>query len=88
MQGRTTMTADRTRSKLAWRLTHPKFVEPMDCVVITRRDKRVEVLIERGNVQEAFGVFTDARTAARVVSEFKAAMTTRGWRKVSSHRDE
>ena len=67
---------------LVWQLAHPKLTATMECLAFRRDDGRVEVFIERGSVQEAFGVFPDATAAIRAVFRFEADMVERGWRKI------
>lgn len=67
---------------LVWQLAHPTLPTMMECVAIRRPDGRVELLIERERVQEAFGVFADAATAVRTAFRFEAEMIRRGWQKI------
>ena len=67
---------------LVWQLEHQTLLSTMSCTAIVRDDRRVELLIERGRVQEAFGVFADTATAIRTALRFEAEMIERGWRKI------
>lgn len=67
---------------LVWKLEHPTDATTMECVAFRRPDGRVEVLIERGPVQEAFGVFANAASAVRTAFRFEAQMLARGWQKI------
>jgi hypothetical protein len=46
----------------------------MECLAFRRDDGRVEVVIERGIVQEAFGIFADTPAAVRTALRFEAEM--------------
>ena len=72
----------RNQVTLLWQLVHPTQPTTMECVAMRRNDNRVELLIERGRVQEAFGVFEDTTTAVRTAFRFEAEMLRRGWRKI------
>ena len=65
-----------------WRLVHPTLPAAMECLAFRRDDGRVEMVIERGMVQEAFGVFADTQTAVRTAFRFEAEMLGKGWQKV------
>ena len=67
---------------LVWQLAHSTLVSTMDCVARRREDGQVEVSIDRGPVQEAFGVFPDTAAAMSAVFRFEALMLERGWRKI------
>ena len=74
---------DRTRGvTLVWQLAHSTLVSTMECVARRRDDGQVEVSIDCGPVQEAFGVFPDTTAAIRAVFRFEAQMLERGWRKI------
>ena len=70
------------RRTLVWQLVHPTLPAMMECVAKVRDDRRVELLIERGPVQEAFGVFANTAAAIRTALRFEAEMISRGWQKV------
>jgi hypothetical protein len=40
------------------------------------------MLIDRGPVREAFGVFANAESAVRTAFRFEAEMIRRGWQKI------
>ena len=72
----------RNQMTLVWRLVHPTLPDAMECLAFRRDDGRVEVVIERGILQEAFGVFADTPTAVRTAFRFEAEMLDKGWQKV------
>ena len=67
---------------LVWQLVHPTLMQTMECTAAVRDDGRVEVLVQRGRVREAFGVFADTATAVRTAFRFEAKMMDRGWTKI------
>lgn len=72
----------RNQMTLVWQLGHPTLPAAMECLAVLRDDGRVEVLIQRGPVQEAVGVFPDTATAVRTAFRFEAEMIERGWQKI------
>jgi hypothetical protein len=67
---------------LVWQLVHPTLPAAMECLAILRDDGRVKVLIQRGRLREAFGVFVNTATAVRTAFRFGAEMIERGWQKI------
>lgn len=67
---------------LVWQLAHPTLAEIMECTAARRDDGRIEVIIQRGPVQEAFGVFPDAAAAIHGVFRYESELRERGWRKI------